>query len=39
MLPGLEKLVDGRIFIHDVNETVRIRTGETGEAALERREQ
>jgi nitrogen regulatory protein P-II 1 len=28
------KVGDGKIFIHDVAETVRIRTGETGETTL-----
>lgn len=28
------KVGDGKIFIHDVSETVRIRTGETGESTL-----
>lgn len=29
-----DKIGDGKIFVSDVNEAVRIRTGETGDAAL-----
>lgn len=29
-----DKIGDGKIFVSDINEAVRIRTGETGDAAL-----